>query len=538
MQVKEEPGLPPEPEAQSRSARSPAPSEATPLVGVSEEWHRARHGATRSIGIFCITDRVWATRLILLLLCIGMVGKEGSNGALSASMHELGELGFTSTIANLPGIGTIFYGTGKVAQLLFNYYLGARNTMLATGFLSSAGQLMFSTADRGLMTAGWALSQFANAQIWATSVRLIARWVDGPDVGRAIAAIGAATDVGLIMSNAMFAAFQAMFANDWMHAFAPFLCMGIWLGVQAVVEGLFLRDSAEAAGFKSPAPREMLERQRVAAERAEGKGGAEDGAEDAEADECEESGFVHPLDGLSITDALWSLSSDRRVWIAVATNTFYALHMGAMAFVPKFAIELLGYPDSTGTLLQMAGPIGSMTAAVGGGYAIDRLSSGNVKTLGYLLLLLGCASGGLFLGLLYSGSHQALATALPYLLMCTCLNTGFFWNVLLNVFAVRFGGATHASTLVFVLEISIYASGVPLSFLSGHLAASKHWRTLYTLSFVNFYLANLFAQLFVLFDEGASPMPRALRFWGNAPTPGPASDADGGEPEAKKDLNI
>ena len=140
----------------------------------------------------------------------------------------------------------------------------------------------------------------------------------------------------------------------------------------------------------------------------------------------------------------------------------------------------------------------------------------------------------LLLALLVSGSYAVLGNLLPWLLLIMCLNTGFFWNVLLNVFAVRFGGATHASTLVFVLEISIYVAGVPLSFLNGHLAAAKDWVALFSSSVCFFYLGNVCAQLFVLFDEGASPMPKALQFWHAWPTRHPDDDDCGAE--AKKDV--
>ena len=97
-------------------------TEGTPLVAKRPLLTEPR----RRRGILCVIDRDWATVLILLIVCFAMVGKEGSNGSLAASMYELDEVGYGDVVANLPGVGTTFYGLGKLSQVFANYHLGAR----------------------------------------------------------------------------------------------------------------------------------------------------------------------------------------------------------------------------------------------------------------------------------------------------------------------------------------------------------------------------------------------------------------------------
>ena len=543
-----------------RAAGSGSSVESTPLV--------AGHASKPGVGILCIRDRVTATRLIMLLLCIAMVGKECSNGSLSAAMHELSEYGLTDVVANMPGVGTIFYGLGKFSQVFANYYVGARLVLFVTSCLSAIGQILFLTASPSWMMLGWAMSQFANAHLWATAIRVIAQWVHGSDVGRSVAAIGAATDFGIIFANGWFASFQAIFeSNVYLHAFSPFLFAGGFLSFESIAMGTFLRDSAQAAGFDPPTPppasfgkeassssssssggsggggggsggsgggRRQQENAAPASAAAQlasseaikrdvsnsssssgsgGGGGGGGGGGESPQQRAPPSLASHPLDALNICDALWSLAHDVRVWLALSTNMLYALYMGVMGFVPKMAIEKLGYPDEIGTLLQIAAPIGSVVASVAGGYAIDTCSKSMVKLIGYVLVAEGSFASVALITLLSSGGYQALGVALPWLLMLMNLTTGFYWNVVLNVFCVRFGGANHASTLVFALEVSIYVLSVPLSFMYGHLAAARAWSTMFSCSVALFLLGNAVAVAFVLVDDRMAALPRAVPYF-------------------------
>ena len=543
------------------SSQALTATESTPLVAAKDD--APDDNPENPPGYLFVTNRTRGVYTTLAMVALAIATKEGSNSLYGATLSELTDYGYTTLSKYLPGIGSACYACGKASQIFIIYRLGARNVLALSAAVSGTGVLIFASGNLPLMYIGWMMEQFSNAHIWATSTRLIAAWVNGPEVGRSAATIAASNDLGVLIFTSIFSALQSHTKeyNEYLYTFSPYILMGCLLLFNSCLEYTLVRETPAEVGFIPPsAPPPSFGSSVKKIEGADGadagkgkdgadgkassessslKGGGKDGGKGAGlsvsttrlpsggqasgakegrakegrameggASDGSQSTGSHPLDALDLTDALYSFAQHGRVWLCFIANAAFSLYYCMVNYIPTFAIDELGYSESDGTLLLTAVAIGSLVADLFGGIAMDKLPAATVKHIGHFAVACGVACGCLLIGLLCTGNRVVLASAMPWLVSVMSLACGFYWSVTITVFCIRFGGRTHVSTLSGGIDFCSYVFLIPYQFLFGGIV--PHFVTMWSLSIAMYIIAIAASLALVIVDEKYPPLPAAI----------------------------
>lgn len=482
-------------------------SEATPLVAPTEDP-----------GYLCIRSRATAERVTLTLIALGVMFKNGAVSSLQVEQPNFLKRGVRDAVSVWPGLGTAFYCVGKVSQIFVAYQLGNRWTTILSVFFTSVALLIILTGNIGATAFGVVLMQFAAAHIWGASVRTIAMWVDKGRVGTAIGIVmGFCGDLAQIIFNAIFSALIGAFpVGSWWGTYCPTVLMASLQLVLVLTMVLLLRGSAEDAGF--PAPTELPTLKSTAQEGEEAKEDA--GAVEAVAPQKEETEKVtagshpescilldDPLEGLSVLAAIRVFMGHGRIWLAMAASVCFTCLMSIQNFAVTFAVQEVGFTPSGATLILMFLGIGMVVADLIAGLGQDNLSRPWYYFVGGLVVLLGIASGVILVVFQVAGMKAALHGALEPLVLFIGLFVAFFFSVVITVFGVRFGGPSHASTLVGLLDAVGFLGGIPYQFGMGALANHGQWTSVILMAFVALMGAGVFVVWLFIADARLPPLP-------------------------------
>ena len=499
------------------------PAEGTPLIGKLDP--NCSRMARPFLG--CIDSRQLAVKVTLAIMFIAMSIKEGANASLSSSLAELEKAGYPGATTIMPGAGTPATLLGKICVMFAVHRIGPRPVFVVAALCSGVGLFLVLSAHFGTMVLGWCLTAFSNAFFWACATSLISQWVDGHEIGRAIMVLGASNDVGSLIYSAAFSALQAEFgaskstSSTYFAAFCPFLLMGLLMVVGSGVYAVSLRSSATDAGFSPPsAPPSTF----GATDRQVNRGARElpdkpAGPDGRDPVAAPTASSPHPLNELSVLSAVGVFAAHGRVWLCLVVNAAFMFTYTTVLFVPKFAVDVLGYPASVSTLLVTAVALGSLLSDVLGGLAIDTFSRPAVRRIGLVLALLGIVCYFSVATLLAQGALQPLRRLLALLILVIAVSSGFFWNILLGVFTIRFGGPVHSATLAACLDVVSFLLFIPYQFSTGSQVESRRYISFWCFGLSFYLLAMAAAQLLLHLDESLPALPQI---------PARASTATGG----------
>ena len=345
---------------------------------------------------------------------------------VSSQQPELLAAGYPSALSVWPGLSACFTASGKLSQIVVIRIIGAYWTICIALMLISIGLFLISTGHESLMAIGLSMSAFSNAHLWGSGVGVLANWVPGEHMGSAVGAVmGAASDGSTMLFSVVISVLQSALApaGSWGATFVPFLMFAGLVGVHALSNFLFLRRSAEDAGFDPPtAPPPRLDAEAVAEEN---QLKHDDGAKpEIVKTELTSAGVVHPLEGVDTGTAVRVFLSHGRVYLAMGICTFFAMVTAFPSYVGTFGVDI-GLSDSVASLLLVAAGGGNLIADLGAGF-MNRFTLRTFKRVGIITQLLGAVSAVAVLALYVARQFEALHAVLPVAL--------FFINVPIGLY--------------------------------------------------------------------------------------------------------
>lgn len=453
--------------------------------------------------------REGALFITLYLMSTTSVLRSGVMTSLVSSQQpELLAAGYPSALSVWPGLSACFTASGKLSQIVVIRIIGAYWTICIALMLISIGLFLISTGHESLMAIGLSMSAFSNAHLWGSGVGVLANWVPGEHMGSAVGAVmGAASDGSTMLFSVVISVLQSALApaGSWGATFVPFLMFAGLVGVHALSNFLFLRRSAEDAGFDPPtAPPPRLDAEAVAEEN---QLKHDDGAKpEIVKTELTSAGVVHPLEGVDTGTAVRVFLSHGRVYLAMGICTFFAMVTAFPSYVGTFGVDI-GLSDSVASLLLVAAGGGNLIADLGAGFMNDHFTLRTFKRVGIITQLLGAVSAVAVLALYVARQFEALHAVLPVALFFINVPIGLYWNVVVAVFSVRFGGPSHAHTLSGLMDFISFVCVIPVQFGFGSLITAGHWTAVLVLT-VSFFLSGCIStNLHQYFEERLPSLP-------------------------------
>ena len=461
-----------------------APGEATSLLGEAG-------GSLSAPYLLCITRRKTALIVTMGLIFLAIMSKESANVSIVVSLPAVERLNHTRVAAFLPGIHTASYSAGKLSQIFVTYVLGGRTTLTLAALFAGIGQLLVSTGSDTFMCLGTALTAYANAHVWGASARLASQWAGHNELGRAVGwTLNLANDLGFASFAAFFAALQLAFPAEeqpHLHVFSPFYFTAGLLLVNALVQSTLLRSSAVSAGF---APPQLLPEQQASKS---------------------EKGTVaaHPLDGVPLLPALRALLSHGRTWGVMCLFVCSVYSLQFASYLTTYATNGLGLADSDATLLITLYGVGAIVADLVVGPLKDSLTQSVLHVLHLTAALIGCVTMSFLLGLHCVGATSTLVAWMPALLPLLAFPISWI-GVVYSVWAIRFAGPTHSSTIIGLVDVVGMACLIPYQFLLGRIVVHSSDFTLFWSLTACFYITVLLLGVVGLrIDDSLPPLARA-----------------------------
>ena len=480
--------------------------ETTPLVGAAAPrrccWVTY---SSREVGLY------------VTLVLIGALSSLRSglfSAVVPAAQPQFSHRGYSDPVTLWPGLMSTCQAIGKLAQILVVDHFGVYWTACVGSALMTLGAFMVVSGVNELMAVGITIGALANAQMWGVGIRCLANWVPGETMGSAVGlALSAANDGSPMVFGVVVAGLQAAMQpmGSWGATFAPFLMIGTLLLLNTGCMFLLLRGSAVEAGFEPPTAPPARKRRKddghaeeqsdAAGKGAAGKGAAGKGAAGDDA--------VHPLDILTVREALLVFASERCVHLGVGLSVFFALFNCISSYLATFGVAV-GFDAASASMLVTVSALGTLLGDVGAGLATDRLSPIAFYRCGLCSQLLAAAAMSAILVLWCSGtpSHlEALRAVLPAALAIINLPAGIYWSVFVTVFAVRFGGPKHASTLCGLMDFISYVCVIPAQFAFGSLVEAGSWTPVLAWTAAFLFLALVATNLLLHYEDRLPALP-------------------------------
>lgn len=182
----------------------------------------------------------------------------------------------------------------------------------------------------------------------------------------------------------------------------------------------------------------------------------------------------------------------------------------------QYAVECLHQRKGDAARLLAFAAFGALVGSVGGGFVRDALRGRSLLLVSVAVKVVGVASAGLWLLLDVSYPEQLTPFVLSAIVFAVLLAVDYSWNVLTSVFIMRFGGPTHCSTLLGLLDVLAFHVNIPFAFLAGTLMEEKDSASVLGIILGASVFAHGCMLAFLVLD---------LRFDGHPHQPLPAADS-------------
>ena len=182
----------------------------------------------------------------------------------------------------------------------------------------------------------------------------------------------------------------------------------------------------------------------------------------------------HPLDRLSLTEALQRFAVSRQFWLITGSLMGLTILWDFLLMVPMFLEDTLALPMNQASMAASAFPFGSLISVLCGGYVFDRLSRAAAARLFGLLLLLATGCIGTFLVLPQFGLSTTAATYLSLVLLFVfgvCVSPCYY--IPMSVFSIEFGGP-RSGFLISLLDALAFGASALFYYHAGAWA-ERDW---------------------------------------------------------------
>lgn len=393
---------------------------------------------------------------VLLTIAMLFVGKGVTpfvNDAIHATQTSLVDdpaLNITeSTIGQLSAISDLTEGLAKLTVAPALAFLGPRNAWL---IVLGAGTLnvMLPPITKQL----WALYNLAVTQYifsaWAgpATTMVVAGWVDGHQLGKALGFVAVATKV---TPSIMFFVYGKLMGDEdeldsWTKCFK---LAGLIVSIAFVVYVVFLRSNAKGMGFSEPTPP-----------------GSAKGSK---------SKITHPLAHASTWEAFKSFICMKRTWALMAGFSLLVILKGGAKFASIYAKHKLHATNEQGSMLQTTYAISATLAGICGGFVYDIVPGGKIG--------IGCLMSGLnvlnlcgFLFAFISEITDSVTMGSLYIFMAII---GFASvlpvSLVFAIYSMAIGGVRHCGTFVAAFEFVAHFTEAALDLWVGEVLENEEF---------------------------------------------------------------
>jgi OPA family glycerol-3-phosphate transporter-like MFS transporter len=357
-----------------------------------------------------------------------------SNGMLNDPASGVDEVGYGRLVA----VGVYLYAVGKFVNGVGAEYVSGRAAFLFGMVASAALVAGFGAAGFGAMLALWGASRFVQSVGWPAVVKTAGRWFAPARLATAVGVLSLSFLFGDALARLYLGAFVAAGAG-WRELF---LVASGTLAALALVSFFTLKSSPAEVGLpEPPAPARNLFGPH---DRGEGR--------------------------LPVWKLLGPLFASRMFWLVCAMNAgLTAIRETFNAWTPRYLERGVGVSADDVGMLSAIFPLGGAVAAVGAGWAADRLRG----RFGRLIVpLTALATAVLWLlGELDLRGRPVLALALLGAAAACAMGPYTFCS---GVLALNLGGRRASAASAGIIDAAGYAGGALVSGeLVGHLVKSR-----------------------------------------------------------------
>lgn len=286
---------------------------------------------------------------------------------------------------------------------------------------------------------------------WAmpSTTMVMAGWLDGHLLGRAIGVVSVATKLSPSLMSALYG---SLLEDSWASCYA---FAGLLFGFAFLVVLALLQPSAAALGFREPSPP----------------------GRPPEADGKARSHMKHPFADESSWEVVKVVFCMRRTWALTAAFSLLVLLKSGAKFASLYAASRLGVSASEGATLFTTYAIASVFSGVFGGVVYDVVPGGKAG-IGLFMTGLNLLNlGGFAFGWLAEVGGSASMTKLHVFMATIGFASVLPVSLPFQVYSMGMGGARHCGVLVGVFEFIVHFVEAGLDLLVGQLLEQEQFAT-------------------------------------------------------------
>jgi len=372
---------------------------------------------------------------------------------LSAAIREDQTLSITnSDIGDFLGYGTIGAAVGKLVWGPLGDRIGGRATFLlgialsaillaAFGFSPNVGSfIVFSFLLYGAKSAGW-----------PGMTKLVGEWYHPKNYGRVWSILSTSSRASVVLGTLLF---------GWLLSYMNWR----WVGITAAVIALLIGALCYFVVKEKPSDPKFLEGD---------DGGGDDVEYAAEMDLALENKRTHPLNGLSLGEALLAFSRSFRCWLVVIMLMTLTVLMAVLDFIPMYLMQVYQLSAANATMASAAFPIGSLTGLIASIFLYDRFSKKGLRRVLSVMLALAtsCVLTLKFLpGLGFDSQTNFFAALVMIFGIGFMISPSYY--IPMSIFSIEFGGPFSA-TLVCLIDAFSFVASATFNFVGGRLSEGE-----------------------------------------------------------------
>ena len=443
----------------------------------------------KSIARLGIHKRLHWVILMMVALFIGKGVLPFVNDAIHATQTSLTDdpsLGITeSTIGKLSAASDLTEGLAKLSVATALFYLGPGASWL---IVLGAGtiNIMLPAITKQL----WALYNLAITQYifaaWAgpATTMVIAGWVDGHQLGRALGFVSVATKV---TPSIMYFTYGKLMHNEeeldsWTKCFRV---AGLLFFIVFFLYLIVFRANANSLGFSEPSP-------------------------PGQARGASTSKLTHPLAKATSWEAFKTFICMPRTWSLMAAFSLLVILKGGAKFASIYAKHKLHATNEQGSYLQTTYAIAATLSGILGGFAYDIVPGGklgiaafmsslNVLNLaGFVFAFISEVSGNVTMGSLYAFMITiGFASVLPV-------------SLVFAIYSMAIGGVKHVGMFVAAFEFVAHFVEAALDLWVGEVLEEEEFGLWLGVNCCIAFLGTSFMALYYYLDWKRAPDAKTL----------------------------
>jgi len=383
-------------------------------------------------------------------------------------------LGLTKTAwGAILGWGSAGTVAGKLINGVLADRFGGRRVFIFSLALCMLATTVFGTMSGVLFfSIAYFVALFGKSAGWPAMANLIRIWYPQNWRGRIWGIISSSSRFSSVVTTLGLG--SLFLVISWQGVIATAVAIA---GVVLLVIIFILKQSPKDVGFEATAKKQAFEKK------------------------------PHPLDALTLPQALLYFAKSPRVWLICLSITCLTVLFEFQGFIPIYLKETFGLTAGIAVMTASAFPIGSLLSALLGGFVFDVISKRTrIFVLGGLMVfsalclvaLLAIPSFGLT-------NTLALWTTLAAIMLFGLAISPCYY-IPMSVFAVGFGGA-RCGVLIGIIDAVGYLFAMAFDFIGGAVADRPDgWSQFLTILLVVSAVGAVALSLFLILEHRAEPL--------------------------------